>query len=108
MVALDERRCMLDAALDVVRFFRNESCGKCVPCRAGSQQLVEILERWQAGRGRVEDVPLVEELARAMVDASICGLGQVAPVPLTSALKYWPDEILAHVEAGKCPAGVCG
>jgi NADH:ubiquinone oxidoreductase subunit F (NADH-binding)/NADH:ubiquinone oxidoreductase subunit E len=107
VMALDERRCMLDAALNVVRFFRNESCGKCVPCRAGSQQLVEILERWRAGAGKPEEVALVNELARAMVDASICGLGQVAPLPLTSALKYWPDEIMAHVQDGRCPAGVC-
>jgi NADH:ubiquinone oxidoreductase subunit F (NADH-binding) len=107
VIALDETRCMLDAALNVVRFFRNESCGKCVPCRAGSQQLVEILARWQAGHGSKTDVALVEELAQAMADASICGLGQIAPAPIVSALKYWPDEIMAHALEGRCPAGVC-
>jgi NADH:ubiquinone oxidoreductase subunit F (NADH-binding)/NADH:ubiquinone oxidoreductase subunit E len=107
VIVLDERRCMLDCALNVVRFFRNESCGKCVPCRAGSQQLVEILARWRAGEGREDDVALVEELAAAMADASICGLGQIAPAPALSALKYWPDEVLAHLREGRCPAGVC-
>ncbi len=107
VVALDDRRCMLDCALNVVRFFRNESCGKCVPCRAGSQHLVEILERWQRGEGTESDLPVVDELSRAMVDASICGLGQVAPLPLTSALKYWPDELLSHIRSRHCPAGVC-
>lgn len=107
VIALDETRCMLDCALNVVRFFRNESCGKCVPCRAGSQQLVEILTRWQVGKGSREEVELVGELSQAMADASICGLGQIAPMPIVSALKYWPDEILAHALEGRCPAGVC-
>jgi NADH:ubiquinone oxidoreductase subunit F (NADH-binding) len=107
VIALDDSRCMLDCALNVVRFFRNESCGKCVPCRAGSQQLVEILTAWQAGDGSRDQVPLVEELSQAMADASICGLGQIAPAPLLSALKHWPEEVLAHAGGGTCPVGVC-
>jgi len=107
VVVLNDRRCMLDAALDVVRFFRNESCGKCVPCRAGSQQLVAMLERWRRGEGSPSEADLVQELAQAMADASICGLGQVAPAPIVSALKYWPDEVLAHLRERLCPAGVC-
>lgn len=107
VIVLDESRCILDTALNLVRFFRNESCGKCVPCRAGSEKLTAIMESWRAGRGSESDLPLVHELAAAMADASICGLGQIAPAPLISALKYWPDEVLGHLAGGPCPAGVC-
>ncbi|MBI3909567.1 MAG: NAD(P)H-dependent oxidoreductase subunit E [Armatimonadetes bacterium] len=107
VIALAEGRCVLDAALNLVRFFRNESCGKCVPCRAGSEQLVGLLEAWRRGEGSPADADLIADLAPAMADASICGLGQVAPAPIVSALRYWPDEILAHVRDRCCPAGVC-
>lgn len=96
VVAIAEGRDMLDLALNVVRFFKNESCGKCVPCRVGTEKLVAMLEGWQRGEGRTADLALLEELAPAMADASICGLGQIAPAPLTSALKYWNDEIVAR------------
>jgi len=108
VVAIGAGRCMLDLALNLVRFFKNESCGKCVPCRVGSEKLVAMLEGWRHGRGDAgADLALLEELAPAMADASICGLGQVAPAPIVSALKYWPDEVLAHLREGRCPAGVC-
>ncbi|MFN3648658.1 MAG: NADH-ubiquinone oxidoreductase-F iron-sulfur binding region domain-containing protein [Armatimonadota bacterium] len=107
LVAIGTGRCILDLALNFVRFFKNESCGKCVPCRVGTEKLVAMLEGWRAGRGSEADLALLEELAPAMADASICGLGQIAPAPIVSALKHWPDEIRAHVREGRCPAGVC-
>jgi formate dehydrogenase beta subunit len=107
VVAIGRGRCILDLALNLVRFFKNESCGKCVPCRVGTEKLVAILEAWRHGRGSEADVALLEELAPAMADASICGLGQIAPAPITSALKYWPDELLGHFRHHRCPAAVC-
>lgn len=107
VIVLGQQHCMLDAALNLVRFFRNESCGKCVPCRSGSEKLVVMLEAWTRGEGSESDLPIFKELAGAMADASICGLGQIAPAPLVSALQYWPDELLAHVRERRCPAGVC-
>jgi formate dehydrogenase len=107
VVAIGPDRCMLDLALNLCRFFRNESCGKCVPCRSGSEKLVGLLERFRTGQGRPEDVALIGELAEAMRLTSICGLGQVAPAPFTSALQHFPDEIMAHVKEKRCPAGVC-
>lgn len=106
VVAIGEGRCMLDLALNVCGFFKNESCGKCVPCRVGSEKLVYLLEGWRRGAGRRKDLPLIEELAAGMADASICGLGQVAPAPFVSALKHFEEEILAHAD-GRCPEGVC-
>jgi NADH:ubiquinone oxidoreductase subunit F (NADH-binding) len=107
VVAIAEPACMLDLALNVVRFFRNESCGKCVPCRTGSQQLVRILEGFRNGEGSPEEILRIEELNETMKATSICGLGQVAAMPIASALKHWGDEILAHVTRRHCPAGVC-
>jgi NADH:ubiquinone oxidoreductase subunit F (NADH-binding)/NADH:ubiquinone oxidoreductase subunit E len=107
VVAIGPHRCMLDLALNLCRFFRNESCGKCVPCRSGSEKLVGILERFQTGQGTEADIALIEELAEAMRLTSICGLGQVAPAPFTSALHHFPEEIMAHVRERRCPAGVC-
>jgi NADH:ubiquinone oxidoreductase subunit F (NADH-binding)/NADH:ubiquinone oxidoreductase subunit E len=107
VVAVGQGRCILDLALNLVRFFKNESCGKCVPCRVGTEKLVAMLEGWRRGEGSPDDVPLLEELAAGMADASICGLGQIAPAPIVSALKHWPDEVLAHVRERRCPAGVC-
>jgi NADH:ubiquinone oxidoreductase subunit F (NADH-binding)/NADH:ubiquinone oxidoreductase subunit E len=107
VVAIGQGRCILDLALNLVQFFKNESCGKCVPCRVGTEKLVAMLDGWRRGQGAEADLEVLEELAPAMADASICGLGQVAPAPITSALKYWPDEVLAHVRERRCPAGVC-
>jgi NADH:ubiquinone oxidoreductase subunit F (NADH-binding)/NADH:ubiquinone oxidoreductase subunit E len=106
IVVCDDRACMLDMALNAVRFFRNESCGKCVPCRVGSQKLTDLLGDWTRGRRRPEDLALYEELSHAMRQTSICGLGQVVPVPIASVLKHFGDEIDAHAR-GACPAGVC-
>jgi NADH:ubiquinone oxidoreductase subunit F (NADH-binding)/NADH:ubiquinone oxidoreductase subunit E len=107
VVAIAEGTCMLDAALNVVTFFRNESCGKCVPCRVGSDKIVHILERATRGQAEMKEIDLIGELAETMQLTSICGLGQAAPLPITSALKYFRDEIMAHLTEKRCPEGVC-
>jgi formate dehydrogenase/NADH-quinone oxidoreductase subunit F len=106
IVVCDDRACMLDMALNSVRFFRNESCGKCVPCRVGSTKLTDLLTEWTKGRRGRDDLALYEELCHAMKLASICGLGQVVHVPIASVMKHFPDEVEAHAK-GICPAGVC-
>src|SRR5215510_3058172 len=107
VVALAEGTCMLDAALNVVTFFRNESCGKCVPCRVGSDKIVQILGRATQGQATTAEIDLIDELAETMQLTSICGLGQAAPLPITSALKYFGDEIMTHLTQKRCPEGVC-
>ncbi len=107
LVACVDDTCMLDMALNAVRFFRNESCGKCVPCRVGSQKMVDILACWTQGRGTREDFALVEELSDALRMTSICGLGQVVPAPIASVLKHFPDEVEGHFLRRECAAGVC-
>jgi NADH:ubiquinone oxidoreductase subunit F (NADH-binding)/NADH:ubiquinone oxidoreductase subunit E len=108
VVAVADHVCMLDLALNVVKFFRNESCGKCVPCRVGSQKLVHMLERIAREGGSTADLDAIGELAEAMQLTSICGLGQAAPLPITSVVRHFRDEIEAHVYRRTCPAGVCG
>ena len=107
IVVCAEGRCMLDMALNAVKFFRNESCGKCVPCRMGSQKLVDILTGWTQGKGSSADMPLIDELTEALKLTSICGLGQFAHSPLTSVLQHFREEIEAHVYEQRCPEGVC-
>ncbi len=111
IVACDETTCMLDMALTAVKFYRNESCGKCVPCRMGSQKMVELLTRWtQGGVGEAAykaDLGLLEELSQAMSLTSICGLGQIVPAPIQSVLKHFRAEMDAHVLKGICPSGIC-
>jgi NADH:ubiquinone oxidoreductase subunit F (NADH-binding)/NADH:ubiquinone oxidoreductase subunit E len=107
VVALAEGTCMLDVALNVVTFFRNESCGKCVPCRVGSDKIVQILARAARGQAETKEIDLIGELAETMQLTSICGLGQAAPLPITSALKYFGDEIMVHLTQRRCPEGVC-
>jgi NADH:ubiquinone oxidoreductase subunit F (NADH-binding)/NADH:ubiquinone oxidoreductase subunit E len=106
IVVCDDRACMLDMALNSVRFFRNESCGKCVPCRTGSTKLAELLTEWTKGRRGPNDLALYEDLCHAMRLASICGLGQVVHVPIASVMKHFPEEVEAHAK-GMCSAGVC-
>jgi NADH:ubiquinone oxidoreductase subunit F (NADH-binding) len=94
-----------------VRFYRNESCGKCVPCRVGSQKLADMLARWTQG-GVLElqyraDLSLLDELSQAMSLTSICGLGQIAPAPIQSVLRHFRAEVDAHVLQGQCPSGIC-
>jgi NADH:ubiquinone oxidoreductase subunit F (NADH-binding)/NADH:ubiquinone oxidoreductase subunit E len=111
IVACDDSTCMLDMALNAVRFYRNESCGKCVPCRVGSQKMTDMLVRWTQG-GVPEsqyraDLALLDELSQAMSLTSICGLGQIVPAPIQSVLKHFRAEIDAHVLKGQCTSGIC-
>jgi NADH:ubiquinone oxidoreductase subunit F (NADH-binding) len=107
LVVCSEDRCMLDMALNSTQFFRNESCGKCVPCRVGSQKLVEMLTGWTEGKGSAADVALIDELSGALRLTSICGLGQVVPAPIASVLKHFRAEVEAHILQRRCSAGVC-
>ena len=107
IVVCAEGRCMLDMALNATRFYRNESCGKCVPCRMGSQKMVEMLKAWTEGRSSPGDIALLNELSSAMKLASICGLGQVVPVPIASVLKHFPGVVEDHLVRRRCPGGVC-
>jgi NADH-quinone oxidoreductase subunit F len=107
IVVCAEGRCMLDMALNAVRFYRNESCGKCVPCRLGSQKMVEMLTGWTEGRSASSDRQVLDELSSAMKLTSICGLGQVVPVPIASVLKHFPEVVEEHITNHRCPAGVC-
>jgi NADH:ubiquinone oxidoreductase subunit F (NADH-binding)/NADH:ubiquinone oxidoreductase subunit E len=107
IVVVDETRCILDMTLNAIIFFRNESCGKCVPCRLGSQKLVDLLVGWTRGKGTPADLQLVADLAETMEQTSICGLGQFVPYPITTALKHFREEIDAHVHNKTCPTGVC-
>ena len=107
IVVCAEGRCMLDMALNATRFYRNESCGKCVPCRVGSQKMVEMLKGWTEGRSSKEDMQVLSELSAAMRQASICGLGQVVPAPIASVMKHFPGVVEEHIVRRNCAAGVC-
>jgi len=107
IVVCAEDRCMVDMALNAVRFFRNESCGKCVPCRMGSQKLVDMLTAWTHGKAENDDLQLLSELSHALKVTSICGLGQVVPVPIVSVLTHFRDVVDQHVIHKQCPAKVC-
>jgi NADH:ubiquinone oxidoreductase subunit F (NADH-binding) len=107
LVVFAEETCMLDIALNATQFFRNESCGKCVPCRVGSQKLVDLLTGWSQGQGSPTDLPLIDELADALRLTSICGLGQVVPAPIASVMKHFRDEVDAHLLRHECPSRVC-
>jgi len=107
LVVFAEGTCMLDMALNATQFFRNESCGKCVPCRVGSQKLVDLLTDWTQGHGSSTDLTLFDELADALRLTSICGLGQVVPAPIASVMKHFRDEVDAHLLRRECPSRVC-
>lgn len=107
MVVLDESDCMVNIAKFFLQFTQSESCGKCVPCRIGTKRLLEILERITSGKGRSGDIELLEELANDVKATSLCGLGQTAPNPILSTIRYFRDEYEAHIVSKKCPAGVC-
>jgi formate dehydrogenase beta subunit len=107
VVVCAEPACMLDMALSATQFYRNESCGKCVPCRVGSQKMVDILAGWTQGNASSVDMALVDELSQALRLTSICGLGQVVPAPIASVLKYFREEVEAHISRRECPSGVC-
>ena len=107
VIVLDDSACMVNVAKFFLQFTADESCGKCPPCRVGTQMMLEILNRITEGRGTEEDLERLEELAQLVKSASLCGLGQTAPNPVLSTLRYFRDEYLAHIREGACPAGVC-
>ena len=107
IVVMDERNCVVDIAHYFLSFTQAESCGKCPPCRVGTKRMLEILERIQAGRGGLKDVELLENLAKSVKAGSLCGLGQTAPNPVLTTIRYFRDEYLAHIIEQRCPAAVC-
>jgi len=107
LVVVDETTCMVDLARYFLQFTLNESCGKCVPCRLGTKRLFEILERITEGRGEEGDIEKLETLAPTIKKTSLCGLGQTAPNPVLSTIRYFRDEYEAHIYDRRCPAGAC-
>ncbi len=107
MIVMDEDTCMVDVAKYFLNFTQEESCGKCVPCRVGTRQMKEILEKITEGKGTMKDLETLETLAHTVKNASLCGLGQTAPNPVLTTLKYFRHEYEAHIIEKKCPALVC-
>ncbi len=107
VIVLDETACMVDIARYFLAFSAAESCGKCTPCRVGTTRMLEILERIAGGNGKIEDIDLLIETAAVVRDTSLCGLGQNAPNPVLSTIRYFRDEYVAHIEHKKCPHGIC-
>lgn len=107
LIFMDEDTCMVDVARYFLDFIQDESCGKCPPCRIGTKRMLEILERITSGEGKPEDLTNLERLANLIRDASLCQLGQTAPNPVLSTMKYFMDEYEAHIFDKRCPAGVC-
>jgi len=107
MVVMDEGTCMVDVARFFLNFTQNESCGKCTFCRIGTRRMLEILTRITEGKGKEEDIEKLEELSVNIIKGSLCGLGQTAPNPVLTTLRYFRDEYMAHIVEKRCPAGVC-
>ena len=107
LIVMDEDTCMVDIARFFLEFTVDESCGKCTPCRVGTRRLLEILNKIIEGNGELEDIQRLEDLCNYIKSASLCGLGQTAPNPVISTLRYFKDEYIAHIVDKKCPAGVC-
>ncbi len=107
LIVMDEDNCMVDIAKFFLEFTVDESCGKCTPCRVGTRRLLELLDKIISGNGEMEDLDRMEELCNYIKSASLCGLGQTAPNPVISTLRYFRDEYIAHIVDKKCPAGVC-
>src|SRR5512138_1194919 len=107
LVVMDETTCMVDVARFFLSFTRDESCGKCVPCRIGLKAMLDILERITEGRGEPADIETLLEMGTTIKKASLCGLGQTAPNPILSTIKYFRDEYEAHINAKRCPSNCC-
>ncbi len=107
LIVMDEDNCMVDIAKFFLEFTVDESCGKCTPCRIGNKRLYEMLDKVTKGEGTMEDLDKMEELCHYIKENSLCGLGQTAPNPVLSTMKYFRDEYIAHVRDKRCPAGVC-
>jgi NADH-quinone oxidoreductase subunit F len=107
MIVMDEDNCMVDIAKFYLDFTMEESCGKCTPCRIGNKRIHEMLTAITEGKGTMEDLEKLRNLAEVIKDTALCGLGQTAPNPVLSTMKYFWDEYVAHVVDKRCPAGVC-
>ncbi|MGC8976987.1 MAG: NADH-ubiquinone oxidoreductase-F iron-sulfur binding region domain-containing protein [Candidatus Ratteibacteria bacterium] len=107
MIVMDEDTCMVDVAKYFLSFVKEESCGKCVPCREGINQMLDILNRITKGKGEIEDINILKEISYLMKNASLCALGTTAPNPILTTINYFYDEYLAHINEKRCPAGVC-
>ena len=107
LVVMAEDTCIVEVARFFMNFTQHESCGKCVPCREGTKNMLKILEKIVAGKGEMKDLDILEELALSVKEGSLCGLGKTAPNPVLSTLKYFRDEYIAHIKDKRCPAGVC-
>lgn len=107
LIVMDENSCMVDVAQYFLRFTSKESCGKCAPCRIGTRKMVEILEKITTGKGNIADIEMLEGLTHAIARGSLCGLGQTAPNPVITTLKYFGKEYKEHVEAKRCRAAIC-
>ncbi len=107
MIVMDETSCTVDVAKYFMEFCKSESCGKCVPCRAGTEQMHAILEKITAGEGTPSDLALLEELCDLVRNTSLCGLGMSAPTPVITTLQYFREEYDSHVGGGGCAAGTC-
>jgi ferredoxin len=107
MVIMDEDTCMVDVARFFINFTKAESCGKCTPCREGTQVMLEMLNRITEGNGSTDDIDTLKDLGEVIIDTSICGLGQSAPNPVLTTIQFFKDEYLAHLQDNKCPGKVC-
>lgn len=107
LIVMDEDNCMVDIARFFLDFTVDESCGKCVPCRIGTKRMLEILERITNSKGKISDIDLLKELGKNINKTALCGLGQTAPNPVLSTLRYFEDEYIAHIKENRCPAGSC-
>ena len=107
LIVMDEDTCMVDIAKFFLEFTVDESCGKCTPCRVGTKRLLELLNKITDGKGTMEDLDKITELAEFIKSNSLCGLGQTAPNPVLSTLRYFRDEYVEHIVNKRCPAGVC-
>jgi NADH:ubiquinone oxidoreductase subunit F (NADH-binding)/ferredoxin len=107
LIVMDASTCVVDLALYFLEFIQNESCGKCTPCRVGTWHMMQILERITRGRGETRDLAMLQKLAETCARASLCGLGQTAPNPVLTTLRYFREEYLEHVQKKECSALVC-
>jgi bidirectional [NiFe] hydrogenase diaphorase subunit len=107
LIVMDDTSCMVDVAHFFMEFCMSESCGKCVPCRVGTSQIYHLLNQITHGQGKLSDLAMLEDLCDLLKNTSLCGLGQTAPNPIMSTLRYFRDEYIAHIEEKRCPAGAC-
>jgi NADH-quinone oxidoreductase subunit F len=107
MIVTDENTCMVDMAKYFVGFLQEESCGKCLPCREGLKRMLQILTDITDGKGREEDIELLERLASTLKDSALCALGSTAANPVLTTIRHFRDEYEAHIKDHRCPAGVC-